>query len=32
MVIGLDPAIINERLGLIMVIAAAFIGSAGMIV
>ena len=32
MVIGLDPAIVNERLGLIMVIGAAFIGSAGMIV
>ena len=32
MVIGLDPAIIHERLGLIMVIAAAFIGSAGTIV
>ena len=32
MVIGLDPAIVNERLGLLMVIGAAFIGSAGMIV
>jgi O-acetylserine/cysteine efflux transporter len=32
MVIGLDPAIIEERLGLLMVIGAAFIGSAGMIV
>ncbi len=32
MVIGLDPAIVDERLGLMMVIAAAFIGSAGMIV
>jgi O-acetylserine/cysteine efflux transporter len=32
MIIGLDPAIIDERLGLLMVIGAAFIGSAGMIV
>lgn len=32
MVIGLDPAIIDERLGLLMVIGAAIIGSAGMVV
>ena len=31
-VISFDPAIINERLGLFMVIGAAFLGSAGMIV
>ena len=32
MVISLDPAIVDERLGLLMVIGAAFIGSAGTIV
>lgn len=32
MVISLDPAIVDERLGLLMVICAAFIGSAGTIV
>ena len=31
-VISFDPAIINERLGLFMVIGAAFIGSVGMII
>ena len=31
-VISFDPAIINERLGLLMVIGAAFLGSVGMII
>ncbi len=32
MVISLDPAIVDERLGLLMIVGAAFIGSAGTIV